>query len=494
MSTDHRKAYELLGRGDVEGALALTAELLARPDATAGALAARASVLKAAGRPREALAANQAAVSRFPGSRVSWHNLASTLGDLGQVQEAEAAARKAIELGLSAPETRLVLARALQEQRRFDDAEEAFLAAIDARPEYEEAHRELAQLVWMRTGDRRAAMARLEHAAASFPSNPGLGYVLAIAHAFTGHPELARRTAESALAVSPRDPRLLGLAVEICCELNDPAAAVRWARAASEFGAGGAHALTAQALLAAGDPEGARQAAESAVAEAPYHQMALALQATAWRMTGDPRYTAMHDYDRLIGVYDLFDETKAEDREYLEALRVALHRLHGFTVHPFSQSVRGGGQSALRLDGAHEGPIERLLDHFRATVRQHIGAVGAGDGIFDQRNSGSAELSGAWSVRLEAAGRHTNHVHPMGWVSSAFYVSVPEESDDAEAKPGWIKFGEPGIRTTPPLAPELYVQPKPGRLVLFPSYMWHGTVPCASNQQRLTVAFDAVPA
>ena len=46
----------------------------------------------------------------------------------------------------------------------------------------------------------------------------------------------------------------------------------------------------------------------------------------------------------------------------------------------------------------------------------------------------------------------------------------------------------------PPLTPELYVQPKPGRLVLFPSYMWHGTVPFASSQQRLTVAFDAVPA
>ena len=494
MSVDHRTAYELLGRGEVEGALALTAALVEVADAPAAALAAHATVLKAAGRPREALRANQAAVSRFPGNKVAWHNLASTLGDLGQAEQAEAAARKAIGLGLTAPETRLVLARALQEQRRFDEAEQAFVAALDARPEYEEAHRELAQLVWMRTGDRRAALARLEHAAASFPTNPGLRYALAIAHAFTGHPELARRTVEAALAVSPRDPRLLGLAVEVCCELNDAPAAVRWAGTATGLSVAGAHTLTAQALLAAGDPMAARRAAEAAVAEAPDHQMALALQATTWRMTGDQRYTAMYDYDRLVGAYDLFDESKAEDREYLEALRAALHRLHGFTVHPFSQSVRGGGQSALRLDGGHEGPIERLLDQFRATVQRHIGTIGVGDTVFDRRNTGSAELSGAWSVRLEASGHHTNHVHPRGWISSAFYVSVPEESGDAVAKPGWIKFGEPGIRTTPPLAPERYVQPRPGRLVLFPSYMWHGTVPFASNQQRLTVAFDAVPA
>jgi hypothetical protein len=31
-------------------------------------------------------------------------------------------------------------------------------------------------------------------------------------------------------------------------------------------------------------------------------------------------------------------------------------------------------------------------------------------------------------------------------------------------------------------------------LVLFPSYFWHGTVPFASDQRRLTLAFDVVPA
>jgi hypothetical protein len=30
-------------------------------------------------------------------------------------------------------------------------------------------------------------------------------------------------------------------------------------------------------------------------------------------------------------------------------------------------------------------------------------------------------------------------------------------------------------------------------LVLFPSYFWHGTVPFASEQARLTVAFDVLP-
>jgi hypothetical protein len=37
------------------------------------------------------------------------------------------------------------------------------------------------------------------------------------------------------------------------------------------------------------------------------------------------------------------------------------------------------------------------------------------------------------------------------------------------------------------------VKPAVGKLVLFPSYFWHGTVPFQSQNMRLTVAFDVTP-
>jgi hypothetical protein len=81
-----------------------------------------------------------------------------------------------------------------------------------------------------------------------------------------------------------------------------------------------------------------------------------------------------------------------------------------------------------------------------------------------------------------------------GWISSAYYVAVPDAAGDAEAKQGWIKFGEPNFDARLPDAVKRAVQPKPGRLVLFPSYMWHGTVPFHSDAARTTIAFDVVPA
>ena len=64
---------------------------------------------------------------------------------------------------------------------------------------------------------------------------------------------------------------------------------------------------------------------------------------------------------------------------------------------------------------------------------------------------------------------------------------------DTADRQGWIRFGKPPFRTQPELDADHFVRPKPGRLVLFPSYMWHGTVPFTTDESRMTIAFDAVP-
>ena len=101
-------------------------------------------------------------------------------------------------------------------------------------------------------------------------------------------------------------------------------------------------------------------------------------------------------------------------------------------------------------------------------------------------------VEGAWSVRLRPGGFHADHLHGQGWLSSACYIALPTAID--RNREGWIRFGRPGVPTRPDLPAEAHVKPQPGKLVLFPSYMWHGTEPFAGDQPRLTVAFDVVPA
>ncbi len=113
---------------------------------------------------------------------------------------------------------------------------------------------------------------------------------------------------------------------------------------------------------------------------------------------------------------------------------------------------------------------------------------------FLSRKSERFRFAGSWSCRLGQQGFHTNHIHPEGWISSSYYVSLPEAVAEGGTHAGWIKFGETNLELGELERIEKIVQPEEGLLVLFPSYMFHGTDPFASNEVRTTVAFDVVPA
>jgi hypothetical protein len=94
-------------------------------------------------------------------------------------------------------------------------------------------------------------------------------------------------------------------------------------------------------------------------------------------------------------------------------------------------------------------------------------------------------------VRLTAQGHHVSHTHPLGSISSALYVALPPPDQLGEAPAGWIRFGvpPPGLGLKLPALAQF--EPKPGRLILFPSTMWHDTLPFDAGE-RLVIAFDVI--
>jgi hypothetical protein len=72
-------------------------------------------------------------------------------------------------------------------------------------------------------------------------------------------------------------------------------------------------------------------------------------------------------------------------------------------------------------------------------------------------------------------------------LSSAFYVRVP--ALDESSREGWLELGRPPPDLRMDLEPLATIEPEAGNLVLFPSYLYHGTRPFTSGE-RLSVAFD----
>lgn len=448
--------------------------------------------LTAAGRIDDAIALYGRIAAAFPDNPLSFQNLAAALVNAGRWADSEMAVRKSLKLQPDARNAQLILARALLNLGRLDEAEANYLAALSSEPSDAAVHRELVQLRWMRDGDIYKAMADLDLAIQREPSQV-LRLVKAQALGEAGDAVGAFALMREVADAAPRNAELAIYAAQSAVDLGEVALALSYGERAMTTAprAITSHIIWIKALLVAGEAARASAAAQVLRQGAPTDQLGIALQATAWRMLGDPRYWELYDYDAFVCVDQLETPPGWPNlTSYLSDLAAALNEAHHFRAHPFSQSIKQGSQASYIESLAH--PAARALQQaLDAPIRRIVNKLGRGDDPLRRRNTGGYRSLGVWSIRMRAGGRHVNHVHPQGWLSSACYVETPNGAGGH--REGWIKFGEPSMPLTPPLEAEHFVEPLPGRLVLFPSYMWHGTLPFTGDGVRLAFAFDLVP-
>ena len=487
---------ELLTQLDrADEAVVVLARAAADPRADIHVLTAYGVALQALGRDEEAIAAYQRAVIAEPTSAVAEYNLAMALVSSQMFAEGEVAIRRSFDKRITAPEASLVLARALQGQGRLSEAEDAFEDALRRRPNFADAHGELAQLIWMRTEDKAEATRRLDAAIEAHPADPVLHLKKSKLFEYFGEFDSAYASVNEAIRRDSADNvSLQALAARIAVYTNVPAA-LRHAEHAAAIAPSDLDAISAlaQVCLAADQADLAATLAEKYLARQPNNQFMLAILATAWRILGDPRYGELYDYERFVGFsrLDTPDGWPSLDA-YLADLKPALLRLHAFTAHPIGQSLRQGSQTQQDLSRATDPVVRAFFQAVDGPIRRHIAGLGRAGDPLRRRTTDEFRFAGAWSVNLRPNGFHVDHVHPKGWLSSALYVDLPTAVETG--KEGWIKFGEPGVPTAVPLAAEYDIKPEAGMLALFPSYMWHGTIPFGGDQPRLTIAFDVVPA
>ena len=253
--------------------------------------------------------------------------------------------------------------------------------------------------------------------------------------------------------------------------------------------------IAAESALQNGDPQKAAWLCEQGLAQTPHSGPCLAMLSIASRMLDDGRDEAINRYDSLVQIFDLEPPQGFADMASFNAeLNASLDRLHPKSRELIDQSLRGGTQTPGHLFPAGLPLVQKLKQRIDEAVARYIAGLDedAAHPFLSQRGR-DFRYAGSWSSRLQDCGFHVNHVHPDGWISSCYYVSVPDAVRDETARQGWIKFGEPAVDVALKEPIRRAIQPAGGRLVLFPSYMWHGTVPFHDRAARTTIAFDVVP-
>lgn len=457
---------------------------------------------RATGDLEAAEAAFRRVLALLPGHASASLDLGMVLRLAGRPEEAAACLERIAGSGNDSPELADALVGALLDDGRPDEAMALARQVAADHPDFVPGLVTLANLLW-------------EHGEALAPGiDPFDMLRAAIAHQPRNH---ALRTALVQLLLSARhaEEALVHLRT-LRTHADEPGMALMEANALEMLGrtdqAGALYAqlqrsggggmpvfLNAYArhLLRAGKWDAAAQAAEEATRVDPCNQEAWAYLGTAWRLLDDPREHWLCDYDRLVALVEVEPPVGLAEVDYLDALRASLDRLHKARREPIQQSLRGGSQTPGRLFGRRDPVIAAVRSSLLRSVERWLATLPSDERHpFLKRKAASIRFGGSWSVKLWCSGTHVNHVHPEGWMSSAFYVSLPPSvgSLPAGASPaGHIQFGQPPLELELGLAPRRVIRPEAGKLALFPSYMWHGTVPFQDEQPRITVAFDMTP-
>ena len=457
-------------------------------------LSLKALALSNSGRANESIGVFEQAVAAEPGRALTRHNQGMALRTAHRFAEACDAFGAASKLGLRGGQFHANWAAAALGAGETGDAVKLYETALAEEPGHQESLKALTSIKF-EFGDPANAFGHFEQ---SLHDRQGsveawvdwIGELIAN-YRYEEAAEIGRRAVAAHRAV----PGLAFLAALAAGMSGDAAQALRDLDGLPDSLLQSDACLLGRAQLAlrAGDPALAAKLAEEATRRNPVSQLGWALLGLAWRLLDDPHEQWLCDYERLVMVMDVPPPSgDSGPAQFAASVAVTLDSLHQGGAAPGNQSLRNGTQTRGHLFNRPEPEVQQLRAAVTLAARNAIASLPDDPTHpFLSRKSANLAFAGSWSARLQGGdGRHVPHFH-LGWMSSAYYARLPA-SDAGPDHQGWIEFGTSPSRFNLALPPRHMVEPVAGRLVLFPSYLWHSTVPFAAGS-RLTAAFDLLP-
>ena len=440
----------------------------------------QALLLRALDRRAEALPLLQRAASLAPADGGIAHTLAQTALEAGL--PATALFEQALRLDPGSAVVRLGLTSARYAGGDGIAALEALEAALAHNPGWYDGHRQFAQLATM-LGQSERMLGTLRATMARFPDALDPCLVAAELQMAAGDFAGALELSLQAQTRAGEDTALWLVQATALDELGQSAAAeAAFARAGPAQTAADACRPIRHALRS-GNAHAALKLAEPWLASADATQV-WPYVSLAWRLLGDDRAIWLEQQAGLVSQIDFAPE--AID---LPALAQRLRSIHAGSGRFLDQSVRLGTQTDGPLFARIEPELVAVRKAMSDALAAHIAALPPSDERHPQlapRRDCDPRFAGSWSVRLVDEGFHASHQHPQGWFSAVLYIAVPAGLTESE---GQLILGGAPTELGLNLAPYQTVVPCPGRLAIFPSTMWHATLPFKSGE-RMAIAFD----
>lgn len=474
----------------------------------------------------DAAAAYERALAEDPGDAASIANLAGVFTKLRAFNRALALFDAAIARWPNEPRVRLMHAKALRDIKLYDQAEEACRVALKLAPENADASAALG-LTLALAGNHADAVVTTRHALELDPGRFATKSILAASLVEIAEFYEALSLSEATLTAAPADRTMLQIKGRALQGLGRHLEAVEIFQKAFEavpddvavmggyveaLKAAGRHAETDavfEAVLAAaprspesyydiakrylevGEPETAFQIVTQGVERFPGDTGSLAIQGVAAAVAGHPDIAAtLNDFDGLMGRVRIAPPSGwSSVPEFNAALAEHVENHPSVEFAPVDHATKDGYHTGeLMLEPM--GPIRGLEETIRGAVDQYrLDHPVDSKHPFLHRAPDRFGLN-IWAVILQQAGHQIPHIHPGAWLSGVYYPKLPPVVGD-NSQAGWIEFGRPPEIYTGDIEPDvIMIRPEEGLMLLFPSYMYHRTIPFAGDGTRISIAFD----
>ncbi|HEY0502754.1 MAG TPA: putative 2OG-Fe(II) oxygenase [Lysobacter sp.] len=406
------------------------------------------------------------ATRRDPQWVEAWNNLSAAHGKLQDYPQAIAAARNALLLSPQAASSHQALAALLSNLFDRDSLGEGLRAAeraLQLEPDLAEAHRNAAVLL------RKL-----------------------------GEPARAEAHARRAAQLAPHDADTIDTLGEQLLLNGKPADAVAVYQTAAAHGLAtpGLRRQHGIALLQHGQPQAACDLLAAVLADRPDDQRAIAHLGVALAANAhvDAAVALLGLHRHVHAVPLATPEGFAETAAFHAALAADIRRHSQQRWEPAGLAARNAYLSGdLLADrtpaiAGFEQRLREAIDRFIAGCRT---LDGARDDVF-LRNVPRDYRLHVWATQAAERGYIDTHIHEESWLSGAYYVELPAaiRADDP-ARAGWIEFARPYAGLPPwPERALRSVCPQVGTLLLFPSYLFHRTLPYDGPGERISISFD----
>ena len=436
----------------------------------------------------EALPYLDKAVEAAPGISGFLSTRAVALANLGRLGDAIADYERALTFSPDDAGLNYNLGLAFAQTGNFRSAKSAFARAISLKPDFAEAHGNLG-IAHQELGEASDAVAAFEQAVALLPDSPVPLNNLGLALQEAERTNDALKAFERALQLDPGNAQALCNKGNLLCEMND------WSTASSAFAAAlaqlpdlaEAHFGLGYVAFRTGDDTGAAARLSKCLQHYPGDARAIAyLSLVQGSDESGPGIGPLVDFSRYPVQAGLdFPDGALED------FRAHVRDHPSLKWEPLGKSTRVGSQTA-RFDEAEPGPVGSLATILRNWLDNHLQSIAVLPGhphFFRVPESYSLAI---WATVLVRQGRQLAHIHPNGWLSGVVYLTESPAVDSGDnPMAGCFEIG----RFDPEMEPRssndsVFIRPKPGRLVVFPSYYFHRTVPFESKHERISIAFD----